>query len=127
MRRILIASLGVCLALTGLSNLAAGPPEGAPRPKGKSVEDWTLALLEANPKARVQAADALGEIGPGAAAAVPALVEALADRDVGVQLAVINALGRIGKAAVPRLTEALGSAQETVRENAADALSRIGP
>jgi vesicle coat complex subunit len=79
---------------------------------------------------RRSAADALSNIGPAAADAVPALAEALKDQDTGVRRSAADALSNIGPAAadaVPALAEALKDQDTGVRRSAAYALSNIGP
>jgi HEAT repeat protein len=74
---------------------------------------------------RNYAAEALKKIG---SAAVPALIEALKDRDGYVRRNAAGALGIIGrdaKAAVPALNEALNDKNRDVRESAAWALEEI--
>jgi hypothetical protein len=68
-------------------------------------------------------------IGPGAVAAVPALVEALKDRDREVRCSAAGALGAMGsaaQAAISALTEALGDEDPDARQFAARALVRAG-
>ena len=81
-----------------------------------------------NVEVRVDAAEALGQIGP---AAIMALIQALKDKgDSSVRYSSGKALGQIGpkaKAAVPALAQALKDEDEWVRANAAEALGRIGP
>ena len=73
------------------------------------------------------AADALGQVGERAAAAVPLLITCLADADEAVQERVARALGEIGPQSVPPLVEALRRPELGVRIGAVDALARIGP
>jgi HEAT repeat protein len=73
-----------------------------------------------NPKVRVGAALALGNVGKGAAAAVAALTEALKDRDLSVRLFATNALLKIDpeaaiKAGVPEM-EQVGKISGIVRD-----------
>jgi HEAT repeat protein len=80
---------------------------------------------------RAWAAEALGEIGPDAVEAAPALVAALEDPEVHVRFRAAEALGNIGPAAVeavPALVTALKD-QDTllVAPSAAQALGKIGP
>ena len=99
----------------------------------RPFEDWTMreaaavalgrigepavpALVDAlrshDPEMRLQAADTLARIGPGASQAVPSLTELLEDEDIRVRKAAARALGQIGpKAAesVPSLMRALES------------------
>ena len=81
---------------------------------------------------REKTAEALGEIGPEAASAVPALIEALRDPKAGVREKTAEALGEIGPeaaSAVPALIEALKDREARVRKNAAWTLAfgKIGP
>ncbi len=84
-----------------------------------------------DPTQRLNAAYALGEIGPAARAAVPALIRAMGRREDGqdefLEYAV-RALGRIGpeaRAAVPALHRLLGERND-VFDHAVWALDRIG-
>ena len=77
---------------------------------------------------RQRAAQALGGIGPAAADAVPALADALKDRDVDdVPRSAAVALRKIGPAAVPVLADALKDQDAGVRRSATGALGGIGP
>ena len=69
--------------------------------QGKTVSKWAEALKNEDSFIRWRAASALGQIGPAAKDAVPALMEALKDKHSGVtRRAAASALGRIGPAAV---------------------------
>ena len=61
------------------------------------VEPLTRALKLPDPQARAEGAAALGEIGPAAAAALPALKDLAQDPDEAVQKAAADALTKIGK------------------------------
>jgi HEAT repeat protein len=89
--------------------------------------------------ARGETARALGEFGPEAIPAVPALVRVLSDRNVRsgerdchrpweqtVADLAAEALVKIGRPAVPALIEALASPDEPVRFMAATVLGKIG-
>ncbi len=80
--------------------------------------------------ARMAAAWALETLGPGAAGAEPALVEALgSDPEPGVRAFVARALGALeptGPPVVPALFEALDDPHEAVRHAAAWALAKPG-
>ncbi len=72
---------------------------------------------------------ALGEIGPGSAAAVSDIAAALSDRDENVRRESAQALGKIGpesRPAIPALMAALGDDSDTVKWLAVWALGRIG-
>jgi len=88
-------------------------------------------LKSRNPYLPNFAAQAIGEFGPKAAGAVPALVGAFKGRHgSGLNNFVLDALGRIGpaaKTAVPELREALTHRRECIRIIAAIALARIAP
>lgn len=95
-----------------------------------SVSVLVKALSDSDPWVRYEAADALGNIRPGAKEAVPALIKALGDSEQYVRFRAAFALGNIGpeaKEAVPTLIKALGDSYKSVREVAADALGKIGP
>jgi|SRR6185437_169688 len=85
---------------------------------GKLFREWNVADT---------AADALARIGD---AAVPALIEGLADPNPKVRAQSARALARMGPkghAAVPALILALEDEEAAVRVNAARALGQIGP
>ncbi len=98
-----------------------------------------VALKDKDTQVRGAAATALGQIGPAAEDAIPALVAALADDaewhgspnypgiPVNVRWDASKALGRIGSVAVPALMTALEDREAKVRASAASALSAIGP
>jgi len=96
--------------------------------------EWDLSELIAEVNAgedywsRRQAICDLGLIGPGAKAAVPALLKAVGDENDIVRAAAAEALGRIGAPAkdiVPMLRAALKDDSEYVRQSAAAALRRL--
>ena len=77
--------------------------------------------------ARIYAAGALGMLGPGAAAAVPVLIEIAGGPNAARAMAV-KALGNIGRgarAAIPVLKQALQDNDGEVRRSAAHALKQI--
>jgi HEAT repeat protein len=80
---------------------------------------------------RTQVAVTLGQYGPEAAEAVPALARAVNQSDVEVRLVVLGALERIGAAkaaaAVPDIAQALGDPSPRIRQEAARVLGRFGP
>src|SRR6202043_904896 len=69
----------------------------------RSVADL-VAELKKGEKEKTQAFQELEGLGPKAEAAIPALVEMLADNDEFNRLQAIIVLGKIGKPAVERLT-----------------------
>ena len=77
---------------------------------------------------RLSAARVLGTLTSSADVAVPALIEALQERDGGVRLTAAASLGRFGTAAasaVPALQAALNDPNPQVRTNAAQTLQAI--
>lgn len=86
--------------------------------------------VEEDAHVRAGAAEALGEIGPKAFAAVPYLINALKDSDADVRCRTADALGEIGRAAaagVAALIAGLKDQNWDVRVCAASALGKIGP
>lgn len=98
--------------------------------RAESVLPVLSAALQA-PEVHWQAALALGRLGPDAAPAIPALVEALqretTHRPLRTPASAALALREIGPAAVPALTELLTHPRADVRIGAAIALARQGP
>jgi HEAT repeat protein len=86
-------------------------------------------LGDPNPTTRMTAAEALGNMGPIAREAIPALARATRDPFLSARAAAIEALGGIGpfaEAAIPDLMSALMDGK-TAPVYAAHALYRIGP
>ena len=95
-------------------------------------KDAVPVLSEAleNENTRYWSALALGELGPEAKAAVPALAKALSDERPTVQRELLIALARIGPdsaPAVPAIIPLLQSKDDTVAHAAGFALGSIGP
>jgi HEAT repeat protein len=84
-------------------------------------------LRSADAVVRQRGAEALGELGPLAAPAVPDLVRALSDLTLAVGAAAKAALPRVGAAAIAPLTDALDDPDVLVRQRAADVLGTFGP
>lgn len=80
-----------------------------------SVPSLIEGLNDKNPEYRREAALALSEIGPEAAASVPALINAFKDSDWTVREAAADALGKIKVGAVPALINALKDNDQLVR------------
>jgi HEAT repeat protein len=97
--------------------------EAVPDPR-PLVPALLLLLADDDAKVRQEAVHALRRIGPGGAAAVPALVRALCDTDELTADRAAGALGAIGAGAVPALIEALSDPR--TRRRAAEALGRVG-
>jgi HEAT repeat protein len=97
---------------------------------GKALPELRQALRNTTPDVRAAAANAFGELGPGAADAVGDLVEALSDRDDRVRAGAAQVLGKVGppaRLAIPALLQALGDRNAPVRASAARALDSLGP
>jgi HEAT repeat protein len=97
-------------------------------PKHPDILPHVLELLK-QPAGRNEMLELLGQMGPSAGRAVPALTKLLSDRDANARRQAIFALGRIGPAArpaVPQLLEQLRSPNLSVRQNVLNALLAIG-
>ena len=76
---------------------------------------------------RIEAALALGKIGPAGAPSIPYLVNMMGDEDEALADAAAEALGNIGEAAVPPLSASLRHENPRMRRNAATALGYLAP
>jgi HEAT repeat protein len=86
-------------------------------------------LDAADPTLRSFAAMVLSMIGPRAKAATPHLLRLMTDQDLGVRVAAMEAIGKIGVASdevVRSLRQACDHPRERIRESAALALGRLG-
>ena len=102
---------------------SAQPSEAVPEPPVSIAILLIIVLL-----VRVNAEESLNKIGLDAKATVPALIEALKDKDKDVRRDAAKALGIIGptaKAAVPALIEMLKDKDVYVRRSAEGALDKI--
>lgn len=99
--------------------------------KEEAVPALKQALTQPETRRRRLAADLLGNIGPAAAAAVPALAEAGAnDPDLQVRKAAILSLGRVGgqgESAVQALIGLLEDGNVSIRKTALESLAQLGP
>jgi hypothetical protein len=73
---------------------------------------------------RQAAASALGEIGPEAKIAIPALTRMLKEERGPFEHVASTALGRIGPAGIPAVTRLFDDEEEPIREAAARALGQ---
>lgn len=93
---------------------------------GRIVPALILALRDEDPRIRQAAASALLELGPAAEAAVPALIAALDEAPLRLEvLFALKTMGPKARPAVPALLTLLKTATGYDRLNAADALWRI--
>jgi HEAT repeat protein len=84
------------------------------------------ALEDESAPRRAGVARALGEMGPTAASAAPALVKNVGHWDETVRRETADALGQIGAPAVAPLIAALTATDEKARQGAATALGQVG-
>ncbi|MBI3862029.1 MAG: HEAT repeat domain-containing protein [Planctomycetia bacterium] len=99
------------------------------RAEDTGVIELIRELRSVNVKRRLQAAESLGRLGPGAAPAVRALVSALSDQNLEVQAQALVALRQIGRGAgdaVPALIDLLKGDDSSRFGGAIDALGAIG-
>jgi HEAT repeat protein len=121
------------LFLLATGSAFAQSPSGAKEPvsKGRPLSEWIADLKGAAPSTRNAAAYEIASMGPAAAAAVPALIEALGDPDPAVRFPVTVALGEMGpaaKAAVPRLQQMMfEEINDEITAGARRAIRRIEP
>ena len=114
----LLPILGGCTAKTDAPLTAGGQP----------VSYWLEELKKPDPKARKKAVTKLGHVGKADPAAIPAIANALRDKNALVRaeaaLALLN-LGPDAEQAIPALTAATRDKNPKVRDYAARALERL--
>jgi HEAT repeats len=102
-----------------------------PMSHGRTLSEWIADLKAPAPQSRNAAAYEIAGMGPAAAAAVPALIEALDDPVAAVRFPVTIALLEIGPAAgaaVPRLKVMMEEEiNDEIAASARRALRRIAP
>ncbi len=131
-RRILSLLAVLLLALTGAAS-SQGTPAGSKEPvsAGRPLSQWIADLKGLAPQTRNAAAYEIAGMGPAAAAAVPALIEALDDPIAAVRFPATIALMEIGpaaKAAVPRLRVMMDEEiNDEIAAAARRAIRRIDP
>jgi len=104
--RILGLLAAAILFVTGNAVAQGGSAKKEPVADGRTLSQWVADLKAPAPQTRNAAAYEISGMGPAAAAAVPALIEALDDPSPAVRFPVTVALKEIGpaaSAAVPRL------------------------
>jgi HEAT repeat protein len=125
--------LGVVLLLSSSGVLAQSKPVQPKEPvsNGRPLSEWIAELKALAPQTRNAAAYEIAGLGPAAAPAVPALIEALDDPIAAVRFPVTIALLEIGpaaKAAVPRLQQMMEEEiNDEIAASARRALRRIDP
>jgi HEAT repeat protein len=113
----------VCVTCSLGLQLASQASDGPPVPDQHIQQ--LIDQLKKDGSSRHEAANALGKLGPKAKSAIPALIEALQEKDDQVLQAVAAALGAIGKDALQPLMEALKSENPRVRAGAVFALGKL--
>jgi HEAT repeat protein len=107
------------------------PKPQEPVSSGRTLTEWIADLKGLAPQTRNAAAYEIAGMGPAAAAAVPALIEALDDPIAAVRFPVTIALLEIGpaaKAAVPRLVTMVDEEiNDEIAASARRALRHIDP
>src|SRR5918998_5743793 len=129
----MLAMLGTMILILSSSSsaqtTAAKPVE--PVAGGRPLSEWIADLKGLSPQTRNAAAYEIAGMGPAAAAAVPALIEALDDPIPAVRFPGTVALMEIGpaaKAAVPRLLTMMDEEiNDEIAASARRALKRIDP
>ncbi len=128
-----LVSWGVAALMLSSSALAQTRPARAREPisSGRPLSAWIADLKAPAPQSRNAAAYEIAGMGPDAAAAVPALIEALDDPVAAVRYPVTVALLEIGpaaKAAVPKLRQMMDEEiNDEIAASARRALKRIDP
>jgi HEAT repeat protein len=129
----MLAMLGAMVLMLSSSAPAQTTPAkaGEPVSGGRPLSEWIADLKGLSPQTRNAAAYEIAGMGPAAAAAVPALIEALDDPIPAVRFPVTVALKEIGpaaKAAVPRLkTMVEEEINDEIAASARRALRHIDP
>jgi len=123
----------VLVVATGVQAQATPAKAKAKEPitSGRPLSQWIADLKAPAPQTRNAAAYEIAGLGPAAAGAVPALIEALDDPSPVVRFPVTVALGEIGpaaKAAVPRLQQMVDEEiNDEIAASARRALRHIEP
>ena len=124
---LLLATLSASAASGQTSSNAAAEPVS----HGHTLSEWIADLKAPAPVSRNAAAYEIAGMGPAAAAAVPALIEALDDEIPAVRFPVTVALGEIGpaaEAAIPRLRQMVEEdINDEIAAGARRAIRRIRP
>jgi len=128
----IIGVLGLMtLASTATAAAQSTAAASEPSSNGRPLSEWIGDLKGMAPQTRNAAAYEIAGMGPAAAAAVPALIEALDDPVAAVRFPVTIALMEIGpaaKAAVPRLRTMMDEEiNDEIAASARRALKHIDP
>jgi HEAT repeat protein len=130
-RLVVIFGAAIVLGISSLSAQAKPAHSKEPASAGRPLSQWIADLKAPAPQTRNAAAYEIAGMGADAAAAVPALIEALEDPVPSVRFPVTVALMEIGpaaKAAVPRLQQMVDEEiNDEIAASARRALKRIDP
>lgn len=110
-----------CVLVTGLAAC------NEPTHQGRYLSSWVRDLDSDQDYKRRQACEAIAEIGPAAAAAVPELIALLDDVNPGVQEYARDALATMGPAAIPQLAPLLQREEPAARLHGTIAILEIDP
>ena len=125
------AALTFMMATTSGSAQNGAPATKEPVSQGRPLSEWIADLKAAAPLTRNAAAYEIASLGPAAAGAVPALIEALDDPIAVVRFPITVALGEIGPgaaAAIPRLKQMMEEEiNDEIAASAKRAIRRIQP
>ena len=127
MIRMRTAALIVATAVVGPM---AGGQDTPALPASPRLAELVKQLKDPDWDTRMEAATALGMLGPAAKGAIPNLVEALKDPVAPVRMKALDALmfmGTAAAAAAPQIPPFLNDADELVRISAVIALTRVTP
>jgi HEAT repeat protein len=122
-KRMLGLVVGAAVMLTS-SAWAQGAGGKEPVADGRPLSRWVQDLKAAAPQTRNAAAYEISGMGPAAAAAVPALIEALDDPEASVRFPVTVALAEIGPAAKPAVPKLKKMMDEEINDEIAAAAKR---
>lgn len=118
------------LGAEAIPDLIRAVQSGGSAPLWRRAYDWVGHNVLGRPdprrgsaQLRVDAAEAIRQIGPKGAAAIPQIVDLARDTHGWVAVAAIEGLGSIGLPALPHLKNALGSPRPGVRATAVHALA----
>ena len=98
--------------------------------QGKSLSEWLTMLEEQDPAKRYAAIRAVGEIGPEAKEAIPALIQTIREtrnRNKRFLVASVHALLGMGREVVPHMITLLKDDDWEIRRGAAWMLGKLGP
>src|SRR5262249_8610466 len=107
----------------------AGDDRKEPVHEGKRLSEWIALLKSADWEQRAAAVDVIAELGAAANAAIPALVEALKEKDEQLQLegAISEAFRAIGEDSAPALAKLLHDSDQEFVARSVRCLESLGP